>query len=329
MADDTKKEDDVQEIISRLTDNQKHELVGRMLQEKDNEQWESLFASAALQRCKERTIRFVEMSGRETKLKVAPLERLYFTQKNLAEMMPAKPPEGDLPRMRRRVQCFHGANLLREDTIAAMLPEEVNIVFSEEPEPPDEAPQSTSQVLLLGLERNHAAGEPLIAPSCFEALSLGTHVVQPRFPEPRMLKNKPITQNWTSQHPFLEQIPEPYAFTIDPLNFEALGATFRALRNAFDSVYGEADTPLTARESKAMRNFYLSGDYPGRLPDPSCALHWSEYIPYGYFKEEFSISGFLKRVAGTVTKTRTLEAADWDWERGDHPQQLPARAFQS
>jgi len=174
---------------------------------------------------------------------------------------------------------------------------------------PFEAPQSTSQVLLLGLDRNHAAGEPLIAPSCFEALSLGTHVVQPRFPEPRTLKNKPITQNWTSQHPFLEQIPEPYAFTIDPLNFEALGATFRALRNAFDSAYGEADTPLTARESKAMRNFYLSGDYPGR--------------------EEFSISGFLKRVAGTVTKTRTLEAADWDWERGDHPQQLPARAFQS
>ena len=60
---------------SRTKDNQKHELVGRMLQEKDNEQWESLFASAALQRCKERTIRFVEMSGRETKLKVAPLER--------------------------------------------------------------------------------------------------------------------------------------------------------------------------------------------------------------------------------------------------------------
>ena len=54
-----------------------------------------------------------------------PFVRLYFTQKNLAEMMPAKPPEGDLPRMRRRVQCFHGANLLREDTIAAMLPEEV------------------------------------------------------------------------------------------------------------------------------------------------------------------------------------------------------------
>ena len=60
---------------SRTKDNQKHELVGRILQEQDNEQWESLFASAALQRCKERTIRFVEMSGRETKLKVAPLER--------------------------------------------------------------------------------------------------------------------------------------------------------------------------------------------------------------------------------------------------------------
>ena len=39
--------------------------------------------------------------------------------------MPTIQPEGDLPRMRRKVQCFHGANLLPEDTIAAMLPEEV------------------------------------------------------------------------------------------------------------------------------------------------------------------------------------------------------------
>lgn len=148
-------------------------------------------------------------------------------------------------------------------------------------------------------------GEPLIAPSCFEALSLGTHVVQPRFPDPRQLKNKPITQNWTSQHPFLEQVPEPYAFTVDPLDFEALATTFRTLRHAFDSIYTE-ERPVSFTD-KALREFYMSGEYPGR--------------------EEFSISGFLKRVAGTVTKTRTLEAADWDWERGDHPQQLPLRAF--
>jgi len=37
-------------------------------------------------------------------------------------------------------------------------------------------------------------GEPLIAPSCFEALSLGTHVIQPRMPKPKVLANKPITR---------------------------------------------------------------------------------------------------------------------------------------
>eukprot|EP00435_Cladocopium_sp_Y103_P046578 s518_g13.t1 len=161
------------------------------------------------------------------------------------------------------------------------------------------------QELLLGSAVYVGVGEPLIAPSCFEALSLGTHVVQPRFPEPRQLKNKPITQNWTSQHPFLEQVPEPYAFTVDPLDFEALATTFRTLRHAFDSIYTE-ERPVSFAD-KALREFYMAGEYPGR--------------------EEFSISGFLKRVAGTVTKTRTLEAADWDWERGDHPQQLPPRAF--
>ncbi|CAJ1381522.1 unnamed protein product [Effrenium voratum] len=156
--------------------------------------------------------------------------------------------------------------------------------------------------LLRGSAVYVGVGEPLIAPSCFEALSLGTHVVQPRFPEPRVLRNKPITQNWTSQHPFLEKVPEPFAFTIDPLDVEAIASTFRTLRRAFDSVYARGDA-----EAVDLRRFYSAGTYPGR--------------------EDFSIRGFLKRVAGTVSNTRTLEAADWDWERQHHPQQLPARAM--
>ncbi|CAJ1368299.1 unnamed protein product, partial [Effrenium voratum] len=149
--------------------------------------------------------------------------------------------------------------------------------------------------LLRGSAVYVGVGEPLIAPSCFEALSLGTHVVQPRFPEPRVLRNKPITQNWTSQHPFLEKVPEPFAFTIDPLDVEAIASTFRTLRRAFDSVYARGDA-----EAVDLRRFYSAGTYPGR--------------------EDFSIRGFLKRVAGTVSNTRTLEAADWDWERQHHPQ---------
>ncbi|CAE7637791.1 gly-2, partial [Symbiodinium pilosum] len=146
-------------------------------------------------------------------------------------------------------------------------------------------------------------GEPLIAPSCFEALSAGTHVIQPRFPEPRTVPNKPITQKWTSQHPFLEQVPEPFAYTVDPEDLKALGGTFRKLRMAFDSVYGKGAVALNT----TLRNFYATGEYPGR--------------------EVYSTEGFLQRVAHIVNSTRSLGPEDWEWERQDHPQLLPSRAF--
>ena len=65
-------------LFSRTKDNQKHELVGRILQEQDTEQWGAVFESAALQRFRERSIRFVEMSGRENELKLDPFERLFW-----------------------------------------------------------------------------------------------------------------------------------------------------------------------------------------------------------------------------------------------------------
>eukprot|EP00434_Breviolum_minutum_P030616 symbB.v1.2.027073.t4/scaffold2751.1/size71576/2 len=137
MASDEREkeaEDDVQQIISELTDNQKHELVGRILQEQDTEQWGAVFESAALQRFRERSIRFVEMSGRENELKLDPFERLGSIQQLLADQMDTNPREG----MHRVVKCFHGSNRLGEDTIVAMLPEEVNIVITEEPDPDTE-----------------------------------------------------------------------------------------------------------------------------------------------------------------------------------------------
>ena len=63
-----------------------------------------------------------------------------------------------------------------------------------------------------------------------------------------------------------------------PLDFDALAQTFAKLRRAFDSVYGSSQRDAT------LYGFYSSGEYPGR--------------------EEFSISGFLKRVAGIVNNTR-------------------------
>ncbi|CAE8631359.1 unnamed protein product [Polarella glacialis] len=154
-------------------------------------------------------------------------------------------------------------------------------------------------------------GEPLIAPSCFEALGLGTHVVQPRFPEPRVLKNKPTTQAWTSQHPFLEEVPEPFAFTVDPLDHVALAAVFGRLRANFEAVYGrQATAPGVAPSAlapgddvPALRRFYATGDHPAR--------------------EQYAIAGFLKRAARIVRRTQPLRAEDWAWEQQDHPQSLP------
>ncbi|CAE7387089.1 gly-2 [Symbiodinium natans] len=165
--------------------------------------------------------------------------------------------------------------------------------------------------LLQGSAVYVGVGEPLIAPSCFEALSVGTHVIQPRIPEPHAVPNKPITQKWTSQHPFLEQVPEPFAYTVDPLDFKALAETFKKLRAAYDSVYGGTATaeanPEAPSLNATLRKFYAAGEYPGR--------------------EVYSTEGFLERVARVVNKTRRLTTEDWEWERQDHPQMLPDRAF--
>ena len=67
---------------------------------------------------------------------------------------------------------------------------------------------------------------------------------------------------------------------MDPLDFDALARTFANLRRAFDSVYG-----TVPQRDATLYGFYSSGEYPGR--------------------EEFSISGFLKRVAGIVNNTRS------------------------
>lgn len=65
-----------QEFIANLSDSQKHELVGRALLEQSSEEWQKIFEAIALKRCDDRTIRFREMSGKETELKLDPFERL-------------------------------------------------------------------------------------------------------------------------------------------------------------------------------------------------------------------------------------------------------------
>mmetsp|Transcript_28396 Transcript_28396/g.60557 ORF Transcript_28396/g.60557 Transcript_28396/m.60557 type:complete len:600 (-) Transcript_28396:90-1889(-) len=148
-------------------------------------------------------------------------------------------------------------------------------------------------------------GEPLIAPSAFEALNLGTHVIQPRFPEPKILQNKPITQEWTSQHPFLEKIPEPYVFTVDPRDMSTVAEAFERIRNEFEAYYDDepGGAALRGRANHKLYRFYEFGEYPNN--------------------EKYSIPGFVGRVRGILDQTGPLQAEDFAWERSRHPANLP------
>merc|ERR1712080_126439 len=120
-------------------------------------------------------------------------------------------------------------------------------------------------------------------------------------PKPKVLANKPITQAWTSQHPFLENVPEPFAFTVDPQSPSAIAEAFRKLRASFDSVFKTgAEQDLNSESDLAK--FYKHGEHPKR--------------------EVYSMTGFLSRVAGIARETRILGLSDWKFEREAHPNQL-------
>merc|ERR1712232_862631 len=127
------------------------------------------------------------------------------------------------------------------------------------------------------------------APSCFEALSLGTHVVQPSMPAPQLIKNKPITQNWTSQHPYLEHIPEPFVFTVDPHDKVSIARAFDQIKGSFETVYSAG-----SQGNASLREFYSAGVYPK--------------------SHVYALDGFLARVARVVRRTTPLVFSDWQWE---------------
>ena len=121
---------DVTRFLAELDDGQKDELVGRALRENSFPHWEQLLESIATKSIVERSIRFVEMSGRETELTMGPLERLDSVYDQLRALLPPASP-GKC----RVVKCFAGNKQLSESTLAALLPEMVSIVCTEESEP--------------------------------------------------------------------------------------------------------------------------------------------------------------------------------------------------
>merc|ERR1712217_450871 len=106
---------------------------------------------------------------------------------------------------------------------------------------------------------------------------------------------------WTSQHPWLEHVPEPFVFTVDPRNLSSVGRAFTMIRAAFESSSSAASS--TAGSRPELERFYSLGEYPNR--------------------DAYSIGGFLGRVADVVRKTRPLQHDDWAWERQRRPEQLP------
>lgn len=154
-------------------------------------------------------------------------------------------------------------------------------------------------------------GEPLIAPSGFEALSMGAHVVQPKFRTPKVIEGKPITKGWTSQHPLLEQIPEPYAFSLDLENQQAVTRAFEKIRRAFDAGGAAGGAPVEDTRTpdnlgaspRELSDFYRTGTYP--------------------MQDVYSVEGFLSRVGQVVNKNRPLVATDWAFELEHHPKNLP------
>mmetsp|Transcript_40047 Transcript_40047/g.74654 ORF Transcript_40047/g.74654 Transcript_40047/m.74654 type:complete len:181 (-) Transcript_40047:93-635(-) len=117
------------EFLSKLTDSQKHELVGRALQLQDQEKWNDLIERTAALRSCERTISFRTLTGSTCQLQLMPLQLLASVKHRiLAEMEPVLPPLE--PDKRRMVKILHVHEVLPDDMIIALLPDEVSVVFT-------------------------------------------------------------------------------------------------------------------------------------------------------------------------------------------------------
>ncbi|CAJ1427075.1 unnamed protein product [Effrenium voratum] len=137
--------DDAGGFLGKLDDCQKHELVGRALQALNGDQWDELLKAMTKERSAERAINFRDLSGHAVesgriqgssplwaeglRLRLPPFHTLFRAKQQILEKA-----DGFLPKVesasRREVQFFAGNSMLPEHMLAAMLPEEVSMVFS-------------------------------------------------------------------------------------------------------------------------------------------------------------------------------------------------------
>ncbi|CAE7790783.1 unnamed protein product [Symbiodinium sp. CCMP2592] len=122
--------DDVQTFLDELDDCQRSEAVGRMLKLEDQERWLQLLSSFAARRGSARRVTFRSLTGEAVELTLQPKQTLFSAKQTLLKQVEAHMPAVE-PRYRRDAQFFAGGDLLVDHTLAAMLPDEVSVVFKE------------------------------------------------------------------------------------------------------------------------------------------------------------------------------------------------------
>ncbi|CAE7296821.1 unnamed protein product [Symbiodinium natans] len=116
------------DFLSKLTASQKHELVGRALQLQDEERWQQLLESTTERRT-ERTISFRTLNGEGCELQLAPMQTIASVKLRVLQEL-----EPSLPAIeagtRRQVKLLHSHEVLCDDLIVALVPDELTVVFN-------------------------------------------------------------------------------------------------------------------------------------------------------------------------------------------------------
>jgi len=91
-------------------------------------------------------------------------------------------------------------------------------------------------------------GHPLLGPAPLDALAAGCAYVNPRFVKPWFINDEPALEI-SSQNPYVESIPPPFVYTVDPSNVSAVEAAVEASLNGAarcKAIDGEAGRALLA-----------------------------------------------------------------------------------
>ncbi|CAE6951044.1 unnamed protein product [Symbiodinium natans] len=122
--------EDVQHFLDNLDDCQRNEAVGRFLKIEGKELWAELLRSFASRRGAARRVAFRALTGEAVELILQPKQTLFSAKQALLKQVAQQMPAVD-PGHRRDAQVFAGGDLLADHTLAAMLPDEVSVVFKQ------------------------------------------------------------------------------------------------------------------------------------------------------------------------------------------------------